>query len=41
MQDDTTKHLHVKHTTIKNKDANQWSIGYSSIKHWYGKKTLR
>ena len=41
MQDDTTKHLHVKHTTIKNKDANQWSIGYSSIKHWYEKKTLR
>ena len=23
MQDDTTKHLHVKHTTIKYKDANQ------------------
>ena len=38
MQDDTTKHLHVKHTTIKYKDANQWSIGYSSIKHWHGKK---
>ena len=37
MQGDTAKHLHVKHTTIKNKDANQWNIGYSSTKHWHGK----